>query len=142
MSQHGIVLLLAGALLPAMMKTFGILEAQAGVLLGAGALGFVIGPFLGGLLADHKGARTVFLVGLGGEVVTLAAMSLAHTFEAAVAAFFLLNLAAGFIEAPVNIVPTLLGNGKSGSLMNFVHMFFSVGAFISPLLAGLLLSAA
>ncbi len=140
MAQHGIVLLLAGALLPAMMKTYEIREASAGVLLGVGALGFVIGPFLAGLLADHAGPRTVFLVGLGGESLLLAGVALAPTFETAIAAFFLLNVAAGFIETPVNIVPTLVGNGKTGSLMNIVHMFFSIGAFISPFLAGLLLS--
>ncbi len=140
MAQHGIVLLLAGALLPAMMRTFDIREASAGLLLGAGALGFVIGPFLAGLLSDRAGARTVFLVGLGGEAVMLAAVSLSPTFAAATVTFFLLNLAAGFIETPVNIVPTVVGNGKSGSLMNIVHMFFSIGAFICPFLAGLLLS--
>ena len=133
-------MLLAGALLPSMMDTFAIREASAGVLLGAGAFGFVIGPFLAGLLADRAGARTVFLVGLGGEMLLLTAMGLAPTFQAAVVAFFLMNIAAGFIETPVNIIPTAVGNGKSGSLMNIVHMFFSIGAFICPFLAGLLLT--
>jgi fucose permease len=141
MAQHGIVLILAGALLPAMMETYAIREASAGLLLGAGALGFVIGPFLAGLVADRAGARTVFLVGLGGEVFLLAAMGLAPTFQTAMLAFFLLNIAAGFIETPVNIIPTAVGNGKSGSLMNIVHMFFSIGAFICPFLAGVLLTA-
>jgi fucose permease len=141
MAQHGIVLILAGALLPAMMDTYGIREAQAGVLLGAGALGFMVGPFLAGLLADRAGTRTVLLVGLGSELILLAAMGLAPTYQAAIVAFFLLNVGAGFIETPVNIIPTLVGNGKSGSLMNLVHMFFSVGAFICPFLAGILLTA-
>ena len=141
MIQHGIVLLVAGALLPSMMRAFDIREGAAGILLGAGALGFAIGPLLSGLLTDHKGARASFIVGLGAEIFLLAAMGFAPTFAAAVAAFFLLNLAAGFVETSVNIVPMLVGNGKSGSLMNLVHMFFSVGAFMSPVLAGLLLQA-
>ena len=138
-AQHGIVLLLAGALLPAMMVTFGIREGAAGVLLGAGSVGFIIGPMLGGLLSDRAGVRAAFLVGLGGEIACLALMGLAPTFAVAVVAFFLLQVAAGFIETSVNIVPTVVGNGKGGSLMNIVHMFFSVGAFISPLLAGVVL---
>lgn len=141
MAQHGVVLLLMGALLPAMMGTYGIREAQAGVLLGSGALGFVIGPFLAGLLSDRAGARTCFLVGLGGEMIFLVAMGFAPSFVAASVAFFFFSMATGFIETPVNIIPTLVGNGKSGSLMNLVHMFFSIGAFISPFLVGLLLSA-
>ena len=35
MTQHGIVLLLAGSALPAIMKTLGILEGAAGVMLGS-----------------------------------------------------------------------------------------------------------
>jgi fucose permease len=139
MAQHGIVLLLAGALLPAMMRTFDIREGSAGVLLGAGAIGFILGPMLSGLLSDRAGVRAAFIVGLGGEIAFLAAMGLAPTFAMAVAAYFLLQVAAGFIETSVNIVPTVVGNGKGGSLMNIVHMFFSVGAFLSPLLAGAVL---
>ena len=44
MMQHGIVIVLVGALLPALMKTFGIRESAAGLMLGIGALGFVLGP--------------------------------------------------------------------------------------------------
>lgn len=141
MALHGVILLLAGSLLPAMMKTFDIREASAGLMLGMGALGFVIAPFLAGLLADRAGARVVFMVGLGGETLLLAAMAVAPTFQLAVAAFFLLNLAAGFIETPVSIVPTMLEKGRSGSLMNIVHMFFSIGAFICPFLVGVLLTS-
>ena len=67
MTQHGVVLLLAGALLPAMMKTFDIREGAAGILLGAGALGFVIGPMLSGLLSDRKGVKAVVPRGPGGR---------------------------------------------------------------------------
>ncbi len=119
-----------------MMKTFDIREASAGILLGAGALGFVIGPFLAGLLSDRAGARTVFLVGLGRRGGHAGGHGLLADLCRRDRAFFLLNLAAGFIETPVNIIPTVVGNGKSGSLMNIVHMFFSIGAFICPFLAG------
>lgn len=139
MAQHGIVLLLAGALLPAMMATFGIREGSAGVLLGAGAVGFIIGPMLAGLFTDRAGVRAAFLVGFAGEIACLALMGLAPTFAVAVAAYFLLQIGAGFVETSVNIVPTVVGNSHSGSLMNIVHMFFSVGAFISPFMAGVLL---
>lgn len=141
MAQHGIIMLLAGALLPAMMETFNIREGSAGVLLGAGSVGFILGPMLSGLFSDRTGVRAAFIVGFVGEIAFLALMGLAPTFAVAVAAFFLLQVAAGFVETSLNIVPMLVGNGKTGSLMNLVHMFFSVGAFISPFLAGLLLQA-
>jgi fucose permease len=141
MAQHGVIMLLAGAVLPALMNTFDILEGAAGLMLGAGALGFIIGPMLSGLLTDRKGVKASYLVGLACEIVLLTAMGLAPSFYVAVAAYFFLNIAAGFIETSVNVVPALVGNGKSGSLMNIVHMFFSIGALVSPFLAGLLVTA-
>ena len=139
MTQHGIVMVLAGALLPAMMKTFGIRESAAGLMLGLGGLGFVAGPFVAGMLADRTNPRTVFLVGLGLEAVLLTAFGFAPTFPLAVAIYFLLSFGAGFIETVTNIVPTLVEPEHPGSLMNIVHMFFSIGAFLSPFAAGLLL---
>jgi fucose permease len=139
MTQHGIILLLAGALLPSIMKTFGIQEAAAGLMLGVGAVGFMIGPLLAGLLADRTGTKTVFLVGFGAELVLLVAFALAPSFGLATAVYFVLSAATGFIETPVNIIPAIVAKERSGSLMNIVHMFFSVGAFISPFLAGVVL---
>lgn len=141
MTQHGIVLVLAGALLPAMMKTFGIRESAAGLMLGLGALGFVVGPFVAGMLADRTNPRAVFLVGLGLEAVLLTCFGFAPTFPLAIAAYFLFSIGAGFIETVVNIVPTLVEPERPGSLMNVVHMFFSFGAFVSPFAAGLILQA-
>jgi fucose permease len=139
MTQHGIVLVLAGALLPAMMKTFGIRESAAGLMLGIGALGFVLGPLVAGMLSDRTNPKMVFLVGLGLEAILLICFSFAPTFPLAIAAYFLFSIGAGFIETVVNIVPTLVEPERPGSLMNIVHMFFSIGAFISPILAGLIL---
>lgn len=36
MTQHGIILLLVGPIVPELMRTFGIGESMAGVLLGVG----------------------------------------------------------------------------------------------------------
>jgi fucose permease len=139
MAQHGIVLLLMGAVLPAVMHTFQISESTAGLMLGAGSFGFFLGPLVAGMLADRFDARTAMMVGLGAETALLLLLGAAPSLLAVTAVFFLLNFAAGFIETPVNMVPPLVESGHTGSLMNLIHMFFSVGAFISPLLAGLIL---
>ena len=137
MTQHGIVIVLVGALLPALMKTFGIRESAAGLMLGIGALGFVWGRWSPACCPTAP-SRRVFLVGLGVEAILLTCFSFA-TFPLAIAAYFLFSIGAGFIETVANIVPTLVEPERPGSLMNVVHMFFSIGAFISPILAGLIL---
>lgn len=142
MAQHGIVLLLVGPLVPDLMATFGIGESVTGVLLGMGSVGFVAGPLFAGALIDRINVRAALLVGLGIELVFLVLFGIAPLFILAVAANLLLHLGASFVETSANVMPTLTRSTKSAhSVMNLVHMFFSVGAFAGPFLIGLYLDA-
>lgn len=139
MAQHGIILLLLGPVLPSMMDTFQIQPSAAGILLGLGSLGFMLGPMVAGTLADRAGVKGVLVSGFLAEIVFLALMGVSPFFAWAAAANLALHFAAAFVETAVNIVPALIERRHAGSLMNLVHMFFSVGAFIAPFLVGLIL---
>lgn len=142
MAQHGIILLLVGPLVPDLMATFGIGESVTGILLGMGSVGFVAGPLFAGALIDRINVRAALLVGLGIELVFLVLFGVAPLFIVAVAANLLLHLGASFVETSANVMPTLTRSTKSAhSVMNLVHMFFSVGAFAGPFLIGLYLDA-
>lgn len=142
MAQHGIILLLVGPLVPDLMATFGIGESVTGLLLGMGSVGFVAGPLFAGALIDRINVRAALLVGLGIELVFLVLFGVAPLFVVAVAANLLLHLGASFVETSANVMPTLTRSTKSAhSVMNLVHMFFSVGAFVGPFLIGLYLDA-
>lgn len=142
MAQHGIILLLVGPLVPDLMATFGIGESVTGLLLGMGSVGFVAGPLFAGALIDRINVRAALLVGLGIELVFLVLFGVAPLFIVAVAANLLLHLGASFVETSANVMPTLTRSTKSAhSVMNLVHMFFSVGAFAGPFLIGLYLDA-
>ena len=139
--QHGIVLLMMGPLLPEMMSSFRIDEGMAGLLLSMGSLGFMAGPVIAGILIDRRGVRTAFLVGTLLEVAFLVVFGLSRVFWLAMIANFLTRFGASFIETGANVLPTLVKSKKSAhSIMNFVHLFFSVGAFIGPILIGIYLS--
>jgi fucose permease len=142
MMQHGIVLLMMGPLLPEMMSSFRIDEGMAGLLLSMGSLGFMAGPVIAGILIDRRGVRTAFLVGTLLEVAFLVVFGLSNVFWLAMIANFLTRFGASFIETGANVLPTLIKSKKSAhSIMNFVHLFFSVGAFIGPILIGIYLSS-
>lgn len=142
MAQHGVILLLVGPLVPDLMATFGIGESVTGLLLGMGSVGFVAGPLFAGALIDRINVRAALLVGLGIELVFLILFGVAPLFIVAVAANLLLHLGASFVETSANVMPTLTRSTKSAhSVMNLVHMFFSVGAFAGPFLIGLYLDA-
>ncbi len=139
MTQHGVVLLLLGPVLPSIMETFRIDTSAAGMMLGLSSLGFALGPLIAGALADRAGVRLVFFLGLATEALVLGLLGMAPSFLLVVAAAFVFGLASAFVETAVNVVPALLQRRQAGSLMNVVHLFFSVGAFVSPFLAGLIL---
>lgn len=142
MTQHGIVLLIVGPLVPSLMATFGIRESMAGLLLASGSIGFIVGPLFAGAVIDRASVRASLLVGFGLEMVVLAVFGLAPVFVVAAGANFFMHLGSSFIETAANVMPTLVPQKrKAHAVMNLVHMFFSVGAFVGPLLIGAYLQA-
>jgi fucose permease len=142
MAQHGVILLLVGPMVPNIMSTFGIGESLAGLLLGMGSVGFIMGPVFAGVLADRINVRAALLAGFLIEIGVLVLFGVAPAFFVAVISNLLLHLGGSFVETGVNIMPTLVTTRRSPhGLMNLVHMFFSIGAFLGPLLIGLYIDA-
>lgn len=141
MTMHGVVLSLGGPTLSSLMETFELQEARAGLLLASFSAGFLLGTLGGGFLIDHGGLKRAFLLGQGGETLGLGLYALAPAFLTALAAGFVLGLAAGIIETTLNTLPARMDSRQAGSLMNLVHLFFSLGAFVAPLAIGTLLQS-
>lgn len=142
MFEHGIILLLLGPLVPSFMATFAIGESMAGLLLAAGSAGFVSGLFFAGTVIDRVNVRTALAIGLTVEAAALLLFAVAPAFAVALVAGFALRFGASFIEAGANVMPSLTVQRRSPhAVMNLVHMFFSIGAFVAPFLIGLYLEA-
>jgi len=139
MTMHGIVLSLSGPILPSLMEAFALQEARAGLLLASGSAGFLMGTLGSGFLIDRRGLKRAFLLGQGGEVLALGLYAVAPAFPVALAAGLMLGLGAGIIETTLNTLPARMASRQAGSLMNLIHLFFSLGAFIAPLAIGALL---
>lgn len=139
MLQHGFILLLLGPLVPEMMKSFGVGESTMGLVLSAGALGITVGPLISGMLIDRRGLKTTILLALGLETVLLVLFGFTSLLPLAALVNFFLMFSASGIETSVNVIPTLITEGSPGTVMNLVHFFFSVGAFIGPICIGIFL---
>ncbi len=138
MAQHGMILLLIGPIVPNLMASFEIRESMAGLLLGMGSAGFVVGPLIAGAIIDRINVRTAIVVGLLVEFLVLILFGLSPIFFVAAIANFLLHFGSSFVETGANYIPTLVRSKRTPhALMNLVHMFFSVGAFLGPILIGL-----
>ena len=142
MTQHGMILLLVGPMLPNIMVTFGVGESLAGLLLAMGALGFLCGPLIAGAVIDRVNVRAALRIGFLIEFLILCVYGLSPVFGLAVAAHFVMLLGSSFVETSANVMPSLTRTGRPAhAAMNLVHMFFSVGAFVGPFLIGLYLEA-
>ncbi len=139
MAQHGIALVLMGPVLPSIMETFKVHESAAGLMLGLGSLGFALGPMVAGTITDRSGVKRALLLGLWIEALMLGLLGFAPAFRWIIITNMLLHFFAAFVETSVNVMPTLIERRNAGSLMNIVHLFFSVGALVSPILAGVIL---
>jgi len=86
-------------------------------------------------------------LGQGSEVLALGLYATVLSFAMALVAGLVLGLGAGIIEATLNTLPARMptpdqrheANRQAGSLMNLIHLFFSLGAFVAPLIIGTLL---
>jgi fucose permease len=138
--HHGLVMLFIGPMLPEIMDTFGIGEAQAGLLLGAGALGYALGPIVGGVLLDRHKLKLLMVLCFGLETGFLIAFGLTPLFFLTVVFNFGLVFMGGQLETAANYLPNIVGARSVSSVMNLVHFFFSVGALIGPILIGSMLN--
>lgn len=147
MTLHGAVFSLIGPMLPSIMETFRIQEAVAGLLLASSPAGFLLGTLGGGFLIDRRGLKSAYLLGLGVEVLALGLYIIARIFAVALAAGLMLGLGSGIVEVTLNTLPARMpapdqirvDSRQASSLMNLVHLYFSLGAFIAPLPIGTLL---
>ena len=127
-------------MLPEIMATFGIGEAQAGLLLGAGSLGYALGPIIGGVLLDRQKLKLMMVLCFGLETGFLIAFGLTPLFFLTVLFNFGLVFMGGQLETAANYMPNIVGARSVSSVMNLVHFFFSVGALIGPILIGSMLN--
>jgi fucose permease len=147
MTLHGVVFSLIGPVLPSIMMTFRLQEAQAGLLLASSPPGFILGTLGGGVLVDRRGLTSGYVLGLIGVMIGLGLYAVAPAFPVAMAAGVVLGLGSGIVDSTLNTLPALVpaagrtdvGGRHANSLMNLVHLYFSLGAFVAPLIVGILL---
>jgi len=116
-------------------------DAAFGLFYFLASLCYSIGALGGGFLAERVGRRAVLLtsvvllaIGLGGEGV-------APSWIALILAATAVNVGGGAIDGGVNGLFLDLYRHARGGALNFLHLFFSVGALIAPLAVGVVLTA-
>lgn len=126
-----------GVLLPGIQAHYQIDVTTLGTLFLSSTVGYLIGSFNNGLLIEKLGharflmlGATVFLLGTG-------VVSLMPPFTLLLVAFLILGIGVALLDPALNSYITSLPH--SVTLLNYLHAFYGVGAWLSPLLASALI---
>jgi fucose permease len=134
----------SGLLVPSLVRqieaTFGVDDAAIGIWYFVAASAYAAGSLAGGLLTERFGRRTV---------LTTAAVGLAASWVIAgtSGSWLVFTLAAvvgggaGAIDGGMNGLVLAVTDSASGRALNFLHLFFSLGAFAAPLAVGWLVAS-
>lgn len=128
--------------LPDIQSALGVNEAQLGLTLIGGAVGSLISLTFGSPLIERLGARTTGLITVIGSTACYSAVAFVNSAPFAFAVLFLAGLIAGGLEINLNVQLGRLEQHLGRSLMSRGHGFWSLGFFVTSLLAGPIRQAA
>ncbi len=132
---------MTGALLPVIIRDLQISDAQAGLLVSSPALGYVITAAFAGALGDRLGFKRIWLAGTALGMLALGGVALAPSFYWILLAMAAVGLVAGAFDGAINPLIVSMYGARAGGILNWVHLFFGLGATLTPLLVGLGLRA-
>jgi MFS family permease len=129
-----------GFVLPYLPKGFAS-SADKGFLISTGSIGMAVGAMFLAPLADRYGRRTVLLVGLTLNIISMVATALSPNAPMMMAGRFLTGIGAGAIGALIIIIAQEFSSASQRNLaIGFVVMGFPLGSTLAGLTAVSLIS--
>ncbi len=135
----GIVMAVLGSVLPSVILKFGIGTADAGSLFVLLSLGMLAGSLVFGPLVDRFGYKALLVICAGVIVAGFQGIAFAPDMNLLRLALFFTGFAGGAINGGTNALVSDISEGKRGSRLTYLGVFFGVGAFGVPLLLGSML---
>ena len=108
--------------------------SRISILFSARSAGYLIGSFLGGRLYDRLPGHRVIAVGLGLMLLSLLATPVVSLLVLLAAVMLLGGIAEGAVDVGGNTLLVWVHRDKVGPFMNALHLFFGLGAFLSPII--------
>lgn len=136
----GMVTLSFGAILPSLIEEAGMNYALAGGLLSFMAIGNLLASFIYPAAAGQIGHKKSITAAAAMVPLCLLGFTLLPSIPVMYALIFLLGISRGSITLINNLIVNKISGG-SGKELNLLHCSFAVGAFLSPFIIGILISA-
>ena len=124
------------ALLQPISRVFNRDLAECGILLVYAPAGFMVSTLVSGYLSERWGQRVFVLMGFSGLATGLVLAASAASYSILCVGLFLMGLSGGFIESPISAVTADAFPERRAQVLNFVQIFFNVGAIVGPAVAG------
>jgi fucose permease len=135
----------SGLLIPSLIRSieldFGKTDGDMGLFYFLYAISYATGSFGGGLLTERLGRRTVLGLALGVHAAGFAALAIAPQWPLFLLAAIPAGLGGGEMDGGVNGLFLDLFPNNRGRGLSALHLFYGVGALLSPLFVGLLVEA-
>lgn len=130
---------LLGSGWPKMQVVFGVPSSYAGYISMTICFMTIISALLSPRMINRFHTKWIVILSIVLTILGLAGFSISHSYEMLFIFAIPYGLGAGAIDASVN---HYVASNYSGSVMNFLHCFYGVGAMISPYIMSLALKYA
>lgn len=135
----GAVVILVGAAVPEILRTYSWRYVEMGAILAGGSIGYFVSTFVCGILLRRWGPKRVIVYGLVLQAVGLAAFGQMPSLVINAIALLLIGLGQGGSEVVTNFSVVRIEHSGRSNLMNFIHAAFTAGAIVGPLGIGQLI---
>jgi MFS transporter, FHS family, L-fucose permease len=135
----GMITAALGPALPDLAANASSNLATLGAIFTALFLGGFIAQLLAGPLNDRLGQRPVLLAGIGLLAAGTGGVAMSHALPLTLACALVAGLGHGAVDVSTNVLIAKVFAARSTSALNLLNVFFGVGAFAGPLIAGLTL---
>ncbi len=132
---------IVSSLIRSLERAFHESDAGFGLLYLLGSLLFGVGAFMSGFLTERLGRKIVLASGAGVAVAALAVMALTSSWIVFLVSSAVMAWGTAVLDAGINALVLDLYRSERGSALNLLHLFFGVGALISPFMIGAALTS-
>ncbi|TFG39037.1 MAG: MFS transporter, partial [Syntrophobacterales bacterium] len=135
MVLYGLSAVLPGPTLPGIIRDFDLTLAQGGLIGSLQSAGGIVGVLATMWFADKVSRPWVAVLSFGLLSLAYLAVGFAPSYLALLLGFAATGLFIRVLDVMLNAHTGTLAPANSGRAMSTLHMFFSVGAFVGPIVA-------
>lgn len=141
MLLYGLSAVLIGPTLPGMISSFDLSLSEAGFISSAQNAGGFLGALVSLWIADRVSHPRTALLAFVLIAVATFAVGIAGRYGLVLVAFGFTGLFIRILDVMLNAHTGEIAGTRSGRSMTTLHMFFSIGAFVGPIVARALMGA-